>query len=96
MERQVFAGTVPPPHDRVVPGPGQESVWDYPRPPRVESVPERIRIVVDGITLAVDVAMYGLFKALDYYEVQQEPPVSPLASPPAPVTGATLAMMRST
>jgi len=46
------AGTVPPPADRVVPGAGQESVWDYPRPPRVEPVPERIRVVVDGITIA--------------------------------------------
>ena len=46
------AGTVPPPTDRVVPGPGQESVWDYPRPPRVEPVSERIRVVVGGITIA--------------------------------------------
>ena len=29
-----------------------ESVWDYPRPPRVEAVPERIRVVVDGVTIA--------------------------------------------
>ena len=34
--------------DPIVPGPGQESVWDYPRPPRVEVVPERLRVVVDG------------------------------------------------
>jgi uncharacterized protein (DUF427 family) len=34
-----------------VPQPGQESVWDYPRPPRVEAVPERIRVVVDGIAV---------------------------------------------
>ena len=40
------------PIDRVTPGPGQESVWDYPRPPRVEPVPERIRVVVDGIDIA--------------------------------------------
>jgi uncharacterized protein (DUF427 family) len=53
MDRsRVFAGTVSPPANRPVPGPGQESVWDYPRPPRVEPVPERIRVVVDGITLA--------------------------------------------
>jgi uncharacterized protein (DUF427 family) len=38
--------------ERVVPEPGQESVWDYPRPPRVEAVPERIRVVVDGEVLA--------------------------------------------
>lgn len=36
----------------IVPGPGQESVWDYPRPPRVEPVPERLRVVVAGVTLA--------------------------------------------
>ena len=38
--------------DPVVPGPGQESVWDYPRPPRVEAVPERLRVVVAGEVLA--------------------------------------------
>lgn len=32
--------------------PGQESVWDYPRPPRVESCSRRIRVVYDGITIA--------------------------------------------
>ena len=34
------------------PGPGQESVWDYPRPPRVEPVAERLRVVVAGVTVA--------------------------------------------
>ena len=52
MDRRVHAGTVPAPRDRDVPGPGQESVWDYPRPPRVEPVPERIRAVAGGITIA--------------------------------------------
>jgi uncharacterized protein (DUF427 family) len=42
---------VPPPI-RVEPAPGQESVWDYPRPPRVDAVPERLRVVVDGAVLA--------------------------------------------
>ncbi|KPJ89190.1 MAG: hypothetical protein AMS18_12665 [Gemmatimonas sp. SG8_17] len=32
-------------------GPGQESVWDYPRPPRVEDFPGRIRIVFSGKTI---------------------------------------------
>jgi hypothetical protein len=36
----------------VVPGPGQESVWDYPRPPRVEPSAQRIRVVVGGVTVA--------------------------------------------
>lgn len=30
----------------------RESVWDYPRPPRVEPVTERIRLVCGGITVA--------------------------------------------
>jgi uncharacterized protein (DUF427 family) len=36
----------------VPPGPGQESVWDYPRPPIVEPVPERIRVAIGGRNLA--------------------------------------------
>ena len=50
--RKVTAGTVGPPAGRIEPGPGQESVWEYPRPPRVESVPERLRVVIDGMTVA--------------------------------------------
>lgn len=34
------------------PGPGQESVWDYPRPPRVEPVPERVRVEFGGQVVA--------------------------------------------
>ena len=37
---------------RVEPGPGQESVWDYPRPPRVESTSKRIRVVFNGVVIA--------------------------------------------
>jgi uncharacterized protein (DUF427 family) len=47
-----MAGTGPGPVDRVVPKIGQESVWDYPRPPRVEPVGEPIRVVVDRQTVA--------------------------------------------
>jgi uncharacterized protein (DUF427 family) len=47
-----FAGRVPVGVVPVVPGPSEESVWDYPRPPRVEAVPERIRVVVGGIAIA--------------------------------------------
>jgi uncharacterized protein (DUF427 family) len=31
---------------------GQESVWEYPRPPRLERTPRRIRVVLGGITVA--------------------------------------------
>ena len=36
----------------ITPGPGQESVWDYPRPPRIETVPRRVRVEVDGVVVA--------------------------------------------
>lgn len=34
------------------PGPGQESVWDYPRPPRLEPVAEPVRVCLAGVVLA--------------------------------------------
>ena len=37
------------------PGPGQESVWDYPRPPRVEAVAERVTVTLGGVVI-VDTA----------------------------------------
>lgn len=36
---------------RIEPGPGQESVWDYPRPPRCEPTSARIRVVHGGLTV---------------------------------------------
>jgi uncharacterized protein (DUF427 family) len=33
---------------RILPGPGQESVWDYPRPPRLEASADRVRIELGG------------------------------------------------
>ena len=35
-----------------VPGPGQESVWDYPRPPALRRCGKRIRVVLRGEVLA--------------------------------------------
>ena len=37
---------------RVEPGPGQESVWDYPRPPKVERVRRVLRVVFGGEVIA--------------------------------------------
>ncbi|MEO6349256.1 MAG: DUF427 domain-containing protein [Candidatus Limnocylindrales bacterium] len=34
------------------PGPGQESVWDYPRPPRVEPSDRHLRVTVGGQVVA--------------------------------------------
>ena len=35
-----------------MPGAGEESVWDYPRPPRIEAVRERVRVELGGATIA--------------------------------------------
>lgn len=37
---------------RTEPLPGQESVWDYPRPPRLEKVSARLRVIFSGQTIA--------------------------------------------
>lgn len=37
---------------RIDPKPGQESVWDYPRPPRLEPSSKRIQIIFNGVTIA--------------------------------------------
>ncbi len=36
---------------RDVPGPGQESVWDYPRPPRVDPVESRVTVMLGGVRI---------------------------------------------
>jgi len=37
---------------RIEPGPGQESVWDYPRPPRIEPSGRHLRVELAGETIA--------------------------------------------
>lgn len=37
---------------RIQPGPGQESVWDYPRPPRIEPVKKHLLIEYNGEVIA--------------------------------------------
>ena len=36
----------------IVPGPGQESVWDYPRPPRWEDSSRHIQVLFNGVLIA--------------------------------------------
>lgn len=36
----------------ITPQSGQESVWDYPRPPRLEKLSKNIKIVFNGVTIA--------------------------------------------
>ena len=37
---------------RIEPGPGQESVWDYPRPPRLEATAKRLQVYFGGQCIA--------------------------------------------
>lgn len=37
---------------RIEPELGQESVWDYPRPPRLEDSPKHIQIIFNGVAIA--------------------------------------------
>lgn len=36
----------------IQPEPGQESVWDYPRPPRLEETARHIQVIFNGSTIA--------------------------------------------
>ena len=38
--------------NRIPPGPGQESVWDYPRPPRLEASSAHIRVIFHQVVIA--------------------------------------------
>jgi uncharacterized protein (DUF427 family) len=44
------------------PLPHQESVWDYPRPPRLEPVPERLRVIFNGVTIADTTRAYRVLE----------------------------------
>ncbi|MDF0556239.1 DUF427 domain-containing protein [Kamptonema sp. UHCC 0994] len=37
---------------RIEPGPGQESVWDYPRPPRIDDSTKHVQIIFNGMVIA--------------------------------------------
>jgi uncharacterized protein (DUF427 family) len=44
------------------PNPGQESVWAYPRPPRLEAEPKRIRILFNGAVIADTTRAYRVLE----------------------------------
>ena len=51
-----------PPVQPVKPGPGQESVWDYPRPPRLEAVSKGIQVKLGGLTVADTARAYRVLE----------------------------------
>ena len=48
--------------ERTEPLPGQESVWDYPRPPRLEKVGVRLRVILGGRTIADTTSGYRVLE----------------------------------
>lgn len=46
----------------IEPQPGQESVWDYPRPPRIERSPKKIEVVFNGVTIAESQNTYRILE----------------------------------
>lgn len=46
---------------RIDPGPGQESAWDYPRPPRLEKTADRLRVIF-GKAIADTVTGYRVLE----------------------------------
>lgn len=51
-----------PPPSKLPVGPGQESVWDYPRPPRLERVSQTLRIIVGDQEIARTNAAYRVLE----------------------------------
>lgn len=47
---------------RIEPGPGQESVWDYPRPPRLEKSSKTIKVVFNGEVIAETTGAYRMLE----------------------------------
>lgn len=47
---------------RITPGPGQESVWDYPRPPHIEATSQRLRVVFNQLVIADTTAAYRVLE----------------------------------
>jgi uncharacterized protein (DUF427 family) len=45
-----------------IPGPGQESVWDYPRPPRVEPSSEQVEVWLGGVCVARSAATHRVLE----------------------------------
>ena len=47
---------------RIEPQPGQESVWDYPRPPRLERSAKEIKIVFNEVVIATSSNTYRVLE----------------------------------
>jgi uncharacterized protein (DUF427 family) len=73
---------------RIPPQDGQESVWDYPRPPRVEPTPKRIRVIFNGVTLVDTTRAYRVLET-SHPPVYYVPPADTLMSALIPIPRTT-------
>lgn len=48
--------------ERIEPSAGQESVWDYPRPPRLEKIGARLRVICNAHIIADTIAGYRVLE----------------------------------
>ncbi|MDF2092793.1 DUF427 domain-containing protein [Knoellia sp. 3-2P3] len=73
----------------LVPGPGQESVWDYPRPPRLERTTARLRVVLGGRVVAETTEGYRVLET-SHPPTYYLPPHGFLPGSVRPVPGSTV------
>lgn len=69
----------------VPPGPGQQSVWDYPRPPKLERTEKRIEVWLGGVKVADTTGAYRVLETSHppvYYLPRED--LSPGVLSPAP------------
>lgn len=63
------------PTEIIKPGSGQESIWDYPRPPKIELFTHRIRVEFAGETIADTTRSYKVMETASppcYYIPQED------------------------
>ena len=48
--------------EKIEPAPGQESVWDYPRPPRLEAFSSKIEIIFEDVKIADTTSSYRVLE----------------------------------
>ncbi|CAN5796540.1 DUF427 domain-containing protein [soil metagenome] len=75
-------------NQRLEPAEGQESVWDYPRPPRLENVDKRIKVVFGGVTIAYTTRAIRVLET-SHPPVYYFPPEDVRTEHLAPVEGTT-------
>jgi uncharacterized protein (DUF427 family) len=69
-------------------GPGPESVWDYPRPPRIEPTARRLAVIVAGHTVAETSTAFRVLET-SHPPVYYFPPADVDAMALRPVDGST-------